>query len=137
MNKHREFLTHWHRIVSEKDLDALSRILADDVSIGAPPYWARMQGRDLVHHLLGLIVNTIEGFTYRREWQKGNELALEFTGRIGEFELQGIDLISLDDRGLIQNLDVLIRPANAIDLLRETIAPQMASFLARRVENSA
>ncbi|MEE8166621.1 MAG: hypothetical protein V3T64_13715 [Myxococcota bacterium] len=130
MNKHREFLTHWHRIVSEKDLDALSRILADDVSIGAPPYWARMQGRDLVHHLLGLIVNTIEGFTYRREWQKGSELALEFTGRIGECELQGMDLISLDDRGLIQNLDVLIRPANAIDLLRETIAPQMASFLA-------
>ena len=137
MNKHREFLTHWHRIVSEKDLDALSRILADDVSIGAPPYWARMQGRDLVHHLLGLIVNTIEGFTYRREWQKGGELALEFTGRIGECELQGMDLISLDDRGLIQNLDVLIRPANAIDLLRETIAPQMASFLARKVEKSA
>ncbi len=137
MNKHREFLTHWHRIVSEKDLDALSRILADDVSIGAPPYWARMQGRDLVHHLLGLIVNTIEGFSYRREWQKGSELALEFTGRIGECELQGMDLISLDGRGLIQNLDVLIRPANAIDLLRETIAPQMASFLARRVEKSA
>ena len=137
MNKHREFLTHWHRIVSEKDLDALSRILAHDVSIGAPPYWARMQGRDLVHHLLGLIVNTIEGFTYRREWQKGNELALEFTGRIGEFELQGIDLISLDDRGLIQNLDVLIRPANAIDLLRETIAPQMAAFLARKGVESA
>ena len=137
MNKHREFLTHWHRIVSEKDLDALSRILADDVSIGAPPYWARMQGRDLVHHLLGLIVNTIEGFTYRREWQKGSELALEFTGRIGECELQGMDLISLDDRGLIQNLDVLIRPANAIDLLREAIAPQMASFLARKVEKSA
>jgi hypothetical protein len=137
MNKHREFLTHWHRIVSEKDLDALTRILADDVSIGAPPYWARMQGRDLVHHLLGLIVNTIEGFTYRREWQKGSELALEFTGRIGECELQGMDLISLDDRGLIQNLDVLIRPANAIDLLRETIAPQMASFLARKVEKSA
>lgn len=137
MNKHREFLTHWHRVVSEKDLDALSRILADDVSIGAPPYWARMQGRDLVHHLLGLIVNTIEGFTYRREWQKGSELALEFTGRIGECELQGMDLISLDDRGLIQNLDVLIRPANAIDLLRETLAPQMASFLARKVEKSA
>ncbi len=137
MNKHREFLTHWHRIVSEKDLDALSRILADDVSIGAPPYWARMQGRDLVHHLLGLIVNTIEGFSYRREWEKGNELALEFTGRIGKFELQGMDLISLDDRGVIQNLDVLIRPANAIDLLRETIAPQMAAFLARKGEKSA
>ncbi len=132
----REFLTEWHRVVSEKDLGALPRLLADDVSLGAPPYWARIQGREWVNHLLGLIVNTIEDFTYHREWQKGNEFALEFTGRVGEFDLQGIDLISLNDRFAIQKLDVLIRPANAIDHLRETIAPQMASFIARRGEES-
>ncbi|MCH7892155.1 MAG: hypothetical protein IH921_11695 [Gemmatimonadetes bacterium] len=132
----REFLTEWHRVVSEKDLGALPRLLADDVSLGAPPYWARIRGRALVHHLLGLIVNTIEGFTYHREWQKGIDFALEFTGRIGELDLQGIDLISLNDRFAIQNLDVLIRPANAIDRLRETIAPQMASFIAQRGQES-
>ncbi len=131
----RAFLTEWHRVVSEKDLGALRRLLADDVSLGAPPYWARIQGRELVHHLLGLIVNTIEEFTYHREWQNGNDFALEFTGRVGEFDLQGIDLISLNDRFAIQNLDVLIRPANAIDRLRETIAPQMASFIGGEARN--
>ena len=133
----REFLTKWHRVVSEKDLGALLGLLSDDVSLGAPPYWARIQGRELVHQLLGLILNTIEEFTYHREWQTGNDLALEFTGRVGEFELQGIDLISLNDRFTIENLDVLIRPANAVDLLRDTIAPQMASFIARRGEGAA
>ncbi len=131
-----KFWTEWHRVVSEKDLDALLSLLADDVSLGAPPYWAKVQGRELVHHLLGLIVNTIEEFTYHREWQKGNELALEFTGRIGEVELQGIDLISLNDRCVIQNLDVLIRPTNAVDLLRDSIAPKMASFIAQRGDRS-
>ena len=127
----RDFLAEWHRVVSEKDLASLLGLLADDVSLGAPPYWDKILGRELVHHLLGLIVNTIEEFTYHREWQNGGELALEFTGRIGERELQGIDLISLDDRFAIQNLDVLMRPTNAVDALREAIAPQMASFIAQ------
>jgi hypothetical protein len=126
------FLDEWHRIVSERDLDALQAVLAEDVSLGAPPYWGRLRGRGLVHHLLGLIVGTIEGFRYHREWQNGRELALEFTGRVGELELQGIDLITLDERLRIQSLDVMIRPINAVLALRESIAPRMAAFLAER-----
>jgi len=124
------FLVEWHRIVAQKDLKALRSVLAEDVSLGAPPYWGRLRGCEIVHHLLGLIVNTIDGFTYHREWQNGRELALEFTGRVGELDLQGIDLISLDERLRVQNLDVMIRPINAVLALREAIAPRMAAFLA-------
>ena len=127
-----DFLTEWHRIVAERDLDALRGVLAEGVSIGAPPYWQRIAGRDVVHHLLGIIIHTIEGFTYHREWQHGNELALEFTGRVGELDLQGIDLITLDDRRAIAKLDVLMRPLRAIEVLQESVAPQMTAFLARR-----
>jgi hypothetical protein len=126
------FLEEWHRIVSERDLEALRGALAEDVSLGAPPYWGRLRGREIVHRLLGLIVGTIEGFTYHREWQAGRELALEFTGRVGGLELQGIDLISLDERLRIRSLDVMIRPINAVVALRDIIAPRMASFLAER-----
>lgn len=125
------FLTEWHRIVSERDLDALHRVLAPDVSLGPPPYWSRFHGREIVQHLLGLIVETIEGFTYHREWKNGRELALEFTGRVGDLELQGIDLITLNDRFAIQNLDVLMRPMNSVRALQETIGPRMVSFLAQ------
>ena len=59
------FLDRWHRIVAERDLAALREILAEDVSIGAPPYWPKLQGRDLVCHLLGIIIHTIEDFTTR------------------------------------------------------------------------
>ena len=126
------FLTGWHRIVAEKDLAALETVLAEDVAIGAPPYWDKLRGRPLVHHLLGRIIHTVEDFSYRREWQDGNELALEFTGHVGELALQGIDLITLDETGVIRNLDVLMRPINAVTALREVIAPQMAEFLAAR-----
>ena len=126
------FLPEWHRIVAERDVAALGAVLAADVTLGAPPYWSKLAGRDLVQHLLGLIVHTLEAFTYHREWRDGRELALEFRGRVGEIELQGIDLITLDAEGRIQNLDVLMRPLNGIVALRDRIAPRMAEYLAGR-----
>jgi len=101
----------------------------------SPPRGDR--GRDLVHHLLGLIVVTIEGFSYHREWQDGRELALEFTGRVDGLDLQGIDLIRLDERQRIQSLDVMIRPINAVVALRDSIAPRMAVYLAQRGVDAA
>ncbi|MFQ5415631.1 MAG: nuclear transport factor 2 family protein [Myxococcota bacterium] len=124
------FLDHWHRIVRERDIEALGAFLAPDVTLGAPPYWDKLQGREMVRHLLGLVIHTIEDFTYHREWTQGRELALEFTGHVGDLEVQGIDLITLDDGQHVANLDVLMRPVNAVVALREIIAPQMLRYLA-------
>jgi len=126
------FLDHWHRIVARRDLDALRAVLADDVRLGAPPYWAKLEGKDVVCHLLGIVIHTIEDFTYRREWCNGAELALEFTGHVKGQDLQGIDLITLNAEGRISNLDVLMRPVNTVIALREVVAPQMAAFLAQK-----
>jgi len=127
------FLTKWHELVAARDLVGLEQVLAEDVELGAPPYWDKLQGRPIVHHLLGLIIETIEDFSYYREWHddsRGNgEIALEFRGHVGELDLQGIDLITLNDRGEIQNLDVVIRPMNALSALRDVIAPKMLEFL--------
>ncbi len=123
------FLARWHPIVRNKDLAALATILADDISMGAPPYWSKLEGKDLVAHLLGLIVSTIEDFTYHRQWVAGAEIALEFTGHVGDHQLQGIDLITLDASGKICNLDVLIRPINSLLALRDIVAPKMTSYL--------
>ena len=123
------FLTEWHRIVAARDLAALPGLLAPNVTLGAPPYWQRLEGERTVGHLLGLILQTIEDFTYHREWVQGAELALEFTGRVDALELQGIDLITLEAGGRVRNLDVLMRPVNAVLALRDRIAPQMVRFL--------
>ena len=86
----------------------------------------------VVEHLLGIIVETIEDFTYHREWCDGGELALEFTGHVGDIDLQGIDLITLDAENRIVKLDVLMRPMNAVARLQQVVAPQMMEFLKTR-----
>ena len=126
------FLARWHVLVAAKDPAALSDVLAEDVTMGAPPYWQDFEGVEVVQHLLGLVIETIEGFSYHREWVDGRELALEFKGRVGDIDLQGIDLITLDDAGRLCHLDVLIRPMNALEALRERIMPRMTAFFSER-----
>lgn len=127
-----EFLDRWHRIVESRDLDALGEILGESPTLGAPPYWQKLAGRDVVHHLLGIIIETIEGFTYHREWINESELALEFTGQVAGMDLQGIDLITLDQAGQLVNIDVMIRPINAVEALMEQVTPRMTEFFAKR-----
>jgi hypothetical protein len=126
------FRDEWHRLVRERDVAALAALLAPEVAIGAPPYWEPFRGAALAQHLLGLILETIEGFSYHREWRNGDELALEFRGRVGALELQGIDLISLDAEGRILRLDVLMRPVKAVNALIAAIAPRMAAYLSEQ-----
>jgi len=61
-----DFLARWHPVVNERDLVGLEKLLAADITMGAPPYWDKLSGRPLVRHLLGLIIHTIEDFTYHR-----------------------------------------------------------------------
>ena len=126
------FLEHWHRAVATRDGPAFQALVAEEAKISAPVYWDAFEGRDVVVFLLGVIVRTIEDLTYHREWVDGRELALEFTGRVADRELQGLDLITLDDDHRLAQLDVLIRPLNAVEALREAVTPHMVEFLKSR-----
>ncbi|NQY90359.1 MAG: nuclear transport factor 2 family protein [Deltaproteobacteria bacterium] len=123
-----DFLVSWNRAVHARNTEGLAALLADEVSMGAPPYWNRIEGKAVVAQLLGIIVETIADFTYHRQWVNGAELALEFEGHVGDCALQGIDLITLGEDGLITRLDVMIRPENALVLLRERVGPRMVEF---------
>ena len=124
------WLEEWHKVVDTRDVDGIAGFLADDISMGAPPYWLELQTKPVVSRLLGVIVETIADFTYHREWIEGNELALEFRGHVGDMQLQGMDLITLNADGKIQHLDVMIRPANALTELMRVVGEKMQAKLA-------
>jgi len=129
-----DFLVSWNRAVHARNTEGLAALLADEVSMGAPPYWNRIEGKAVVAQLLGIIVETITDFTYHRQWVNGAELALEFEGHVGDCALQGIDLITLGEDGLITRLDVMIRPENALVLLRERVGPRMLEFFEAKAD---
>ena len=51
----------------------------------------------------------------------GNDWALEFQCKIGRLDAVGVDLITLDDEGLISQFEVVMRPLKSVGVLREEI----------------
>src|SRR3989338_119951 len=108
-------------LTDEEKLEKISALVSEEVTMGAPPYWKRLEGKLKVCILLGIIIDLIPDFEYHRQFVDGSNVALEFTGHLegnSKFPVQGIDLITLDDSGRIVKLDVMIRPFRTLAELK-------------------
>lgn len=67
--------------------------------------------------ILQTVAGVFEDFTYHRVMTDGQSWTLEFSARIGEKALKGVDIVRMDDEGMIVEFEVMIRPANALEAL--------------------
>jgi hypothetical protein len=112
-------LDRWHRFVTGGDPAVLESLLAEDVVFSAPTYWKPRTGKSTVMFILMAVTDLFEDFEYHRQWVDDRDWALEFSARVDDFDLKGIDLVHLDKHGKIAALEVLIRPPNAVAALRK------------------
>ncbi len=102
-------------------------MLAEDVVFRSPFQWRPYHGREVVWLLLVAAIDVLEGFAYHRELMDGNNWALEFSAQVGDLALKGIDLIRLNDDGLIVEIEVFVRPANGLQALGAAIFRRLGS----------
>ena len=121
-------LAIWHRIVAEHDPAQLPRIFHADAVFRSPFAYKPYKGRDAVVFILSNVTEVFEDFTYHRELidTDGRNAFLEFTARVGDKTIKGIDLIAFDENGLITEFEVMIRPMSALMALAEQMAPRIA-----------
>jgi hypothetical protein len=100
--------------VETRDLDAAASLLAQDVVFHSPVTFHPYVGRDTVTRLLALVADTFEDFRYTDELAHGDAHALIFRASVGGRELEGIDLLRLDEQGLIADFTVMIRPVSGL-----------------------
>jgi hypothetical protein len=58
-------------------------------------------------------------FRYVGEWYAPGGAVLEFRTRLGDIEIDGIDMISWNDEGRITEFKVMVRPLKAVNLLHD------------------
>lgn len=121
-------LALWHDIVASKDTSRLGNLLADDILFYSPVFWQPKQGKMAAFIILSTVIEVFEDFVYRREWLMGNEWALEFSARIGDKQLKGLDLITFDESGKIVRFEVLIRPLNGLQALGMEMGQRLAKL---------
>ncbi len=111
--------------VETEDREALTEALAEGVVFRSPVVFKPYEGKPVVSTILieGAL-NVFEDFRYRHQIEDGDVAALIFDARVGDRELQGIDLLRFDAEGRIVELTVMVRPMSGLNALAEAMGRQ-------------
>lgn len=111
--------------VQSGDERALSGALAADVVFRSPAVFKPYQGREATMLVLRAVSNVLEDFRYEDRFEGSDGEVLLFAARVGDRELNGIDLLRFDDEGSVRELTVMIRPLSGLNALVEAIGAEL------------
>jgi SnoaL-like domain len=114
--------------VESRDFDAAIECLADDVKFNSPVAHKPFEGKEAVAGVLRAVSETFEDFRYTDELHDGDTHALVFRARVGDKQLEGLDLLRMNDDGLIENFTVMVRPASGLMALGQAMAPKVEAL---------
>jgi hypothetical protein len=111
--------------VERRDLDAAVDLLADDVVFRSPAVYKPYEGRETVETILRTVFGVFEDFRYTDELAGDGVHTLIFEARVGDRQLQGLDLLRDDGEGRITEFTVMVRPASGLMALAEQMGPAL------------
>jgi hypothetical protein len=111
--------------VEADDMDGAAACLAEGVVFNSPVAFKPFAGRETVGAVLGLVATVFEDLTYINEVTDGPTTCLIFRAKIGDKEVQGLDLLHMDTDGLIEEFTVMVRPLSGAIALAEAMGPKV------------
>jgi len=125
-------LQRWHQFVAAKDLRPLPELLHPQAVFRSPMAHTPYPGASAVNLILNTVLQVFQDFAYHRELASadGLNVVLEFSAKVGERELKGIDMIRFDEAGKIVEFEVMVRPMSALQALGEEMGRRLAPYLA-------
>ncbi|MCV7169362.1 nuclear transport factor 2 family protein [Mycobacterium manitobense] len=112
----------------EGDGDArIEDLLADDAVFYSPAVFTAQEGRDKTAMYLRAAAKLFGGndFRYVGQWFGERSAVLEFVADIDGVHVNGVDMITWNEDGLITEFKVMLRPFKAL----QTVIPKMAELL--------
>ncbi|WP_404818593.1 nuclear transport factor 2 family protein [Rhodoferax ferrireducens] len=124
-------LKKWHAMVAQGDVSELSSILHPKAVFRSPMAHTPYASAQAVQLILGTVVKVFEDFSYHRELASADGLSvvLEFSARVGDKALKGIDLIQFDAEGKIVDFEVMVRPMSGLQALGDEMGKRLAPYL--------
>jgi len=116
-----ETLHKWHQAVQTRDVSLLDEILSEDVVFHSPVVWTPQEGKEITKLYLTAAMYVLgnEDFQYTKEIISDHQICLEFTTKIDDTIINGIDIITLNDEGKIIEFKVMVRPLKAMMALKD------------------
>lgn len=128
MMETRSALARWHEVAAAGSKpEELAAIMREDAVFLSPVVHTPQKGRPIVVAYLTAAGKTLgnDSFRYVREVVGEGTVVLEFETEMDGILVNGIDMISFDDDGLITEFKVMVRPLKAINKVWEMMAAQL------------
>lgn len=137
-------IAHWHDFIGGRGSGGLDALLHEDIEFYSPIVFTPQVGREITKLYLTAAGGTIGGgnksdqeknadqesgggFKYTKQILSGNQAMLEFETTMDGKYVNGVDIITCDNSGMITEFRVMIRPLQAVNLVHE----QMKAMLER------
>lgn len=114
--------------VESKDFGLVVDALALNVVFHSPVVFAPVEGRETVGALLRAVGEVLTPeLVYRWQIRERDREVLNFTTRIGEHEIDGVDLLRYDAEGHVAELVVMMRPLSGLVAARDAVMAHLAA----------
>ena len=121
MNSHHPTIESFFTAIKSNNVNELKTILDQNVVFKPPTYWKQWQGREVVARILAHVGSVFKNLEYRRILCNSSDFFLEFSCNIGQLDATGVDMITLNERGLIETFEVVMRPYKSVGELRKSM----------------
>lgn len=124
-------LAAWHAMVARKDFSELDAIVHPDAVFRSPMAFTPYASAPALLLILRTVMTVFQDFTYHREFGDGDgtSVVLEFSAKVGDRQLKGIDMIRFDQTGLIVEFEVMVRPLSGLQALGAEMGARLAQYL--------
>ena len=102
-----------------KDFSRIEELFSADVVFNSPVVYKPYQGREPLAVLLHAILQVLEDFRYIAQVETGDTGVLVFAARVGERELQGVDILRFSADDTIVEMTVMLRPMSGLHAAAE------------------
>ena len=130
MAEAKDFISSWHKVMKNYELDDLDNILSEDVVFFSPVVFKAMNGREITKMYLSAAGKSfnLEKFQYTNEIHNGMHSILEFETFIDDISVNGVDMIEWDEDGKIVNFKVMVRPLKAVQKVQQKMVEALESL---------
>jgi hypothetical protein len=120
-------LDTWHRMVRSNDATDLAALVAEDAVFHSPVVHSPQRGRKLTVMYLSAAFQVFFNPTFRyvREIVGTSDAMLEFETEIDGILVNGVDIITWNDAGLITGFKVMIRPLKGIAVIHRKMGEML------------
>jgi hypothetical protein len=111
-----------------KDFSAVDELFSEQPTFRSPAVFKPYEGIEAMRAVLGAVSQVFEEFRYSDQIEDGDTAMLLFEAKIGNRELNGVDILWFDEDGRIRELMVMVRPLSGLNALVEAMAEQLAAM---------